>query len=244
MKLTVIGFWGAYPEKNESSSCYLIEHKDTKVILDCGSGALSQMKNYVETKDLDAVVLSHLHEDHCADIGCFKYEIMIDTLLGKRKKSIDIWAGDSSKKVKSLSYKSYCNGRNYKDLDGFTTGSLKFSVIKNLHDIPSYAIKVTDSDGKVLVYSGDTGFYDELISFSKDASCFLCESSLYSYQHGDIKGHLTAKEAGYIAASANVGHLILTHLPHYGNIDDMAHEAGEKFNNKITVAYKGLSVII
>ncbi|MCX8046397.1 MAG: MBL fold metallo-hydrolase, partial [Anoxybacillus gonensis] len=43
MKVTVIGYWGAFPKKNEATSCYLFEHDGFRLLVDCGSGALAQL---------------------------------------------------------------------------------------------------------------------------------------------------------------------------------------------------------
>ena len=70
MKITTIGWWGAYPDANEASSGYLLESEGYYVLIDCGSGVLSRLQNYIALQNLDAVVLSHYHWDHVADIGC------------------------------------------------------------------------------------------------------------------------------------------------------------------------------
>ncbi|PRS39145.1 hypothetical protein C6W19_10090, partial [Bacillus sp. RJGP41] len=42
-------------------------------VLDCGSGVLSQLQNHMKPEDLGAVVLSHYHPDHVADIGVLQH---------------------------------------------------------------------------------------------------------------------------------------------------------------------------
>src|SRR5690554_2082839 len=91
MKVTVVGFWGAYPEENEATSSYLIEKDGFKLLLDCGSGALSQLPKYVEPYDLDAVILTHYHNDHIADIGVLQYYMLVQNGIRQQEKVLPIY---------------------------------------------------------------------------------------------------------------------------------------------------------
>ena len=75
VRLTVIGCSGSYPGPDSPASCYLLEaeHDDGtartwRVLLDLGSGALGALQRYVDPLAIDAVLLSHLHADHCLDL--------------------------------------------------------------------------------------------------------------------------------------------------------------------------------
>ncbi len=74
-----------------------------------------------------------------------------------------------------------------------------------------------EAEGKTLVYTADTAYFEELSEFAKGADVLLCESNFYKGMDGAAAGHMTSEEAG-ILQQANVGKLILTHLPHFGNI--------------------------
>ncbi len=65
MKMTVVGFWGGFPEAGEATSGYLFEHDGFRLLVDCGSGVLAQLQKYITPSDIDAVVLSHYHHDRC-----------------------------------------------------------------------------------------------------------------------------------------------------------------------------------
>lgn len=69
MKVTVIGCYGGFPTANEATSGYLFQSGDFSLLVDCGSAVLSKLFGYVPAEKLDAVVLSHYHHDHIADIG-------------------------------------------------------------------------------------------------------------------------------------------------------------------------------
>ena len=90
-----------------------------------------------------------------------------------------------------------------------------------------------------MVYIADTAWSDDLIRIAQNADLLLCESSLYDEYLGMIPGHLTAGEAGEIATRAGVQHLVLTHLPHFGNHKRLLEQAGRKFAGKIELASTG-----
>lgn len=80
MKMTVVGFWGGFPEAGEATSGYLFEHDGFRLLVDCGSGVLAQLQKYITPSDIDAVVLSHYHHDHVADIGVLQYARLITSV--------------------------------------------------------------------------------------------------------------------------------------------------------------------
>ena len=51
-----------------AASAYLVKTDTTTIILDLGPGTMGQLMNYIDPAEVDAIVLSHLHTDHVADI--------------------------------------------------------------------------------------------------------------------------------------------------------------------------------
>ena len=76
MRLTVVGCSGSYPGPDSPASCYLLEaeHDDGsgprtwRVLLELGNGALGALHRVVDPLSIDAVLVSHLHADHCLDL--------------------------------------------------------------------------------------------------------------------------------------------------------------------------------
>ena len=233
MRITIIGCMGAYPPPGGATSGYLIEDGDTRVLLECGSGVLSQLQQKLSLYELDGVVISHYHPDHCADLGCLQYAAMIETQLSKRTKQLYAWGPGEPER---LTYYEYCAGCSYEGIPYFRIGTLRFETCENIHEIKSYAIKVTDSQGKSFVFSGDTGYYEKLGSFAKNADCFLCESSFYAEQKLHGKLHMNVEEAARLAADARVKQLVLTHLPHYGDTYRLVSQARAEFEGEVCLA--------
>ena len=50
--------------------------------------------------------------------------------------------------------------------------------MKHFSGAPSYALRI-ETEGKVLTYSGDTEWVDELIPAGRDADLFICEAYFF-----------------------------------------------------------------
>lgn len=233
MKITIIGCDGAYPRVNGATSAYLIEDKETKVLLDCGSGSIARLQNHIRLSELDGVIISHYHRDHYADLECMHFATMLDTFSEKRKEALVIY-GPGEEQM--LTYKKFCIGKTFKKKESFNIGSLTFTTHINKHGIEAYSIKITNEEGKSIVYTGDTGYYNELPEFCNGASILIAEASCYEDERGRMSGHMTAIEAATVAKESNVNTLVLTHLPHHGEVKNLLEEAKTAFDKEIFLA--------
>lgn len=244
MKLTVIGSWGGYPKANEASSGYLLQYEDYSLLLDCGSGVLSKLQNILTPEQLNGVFITHYHADHIADIGVLQHARLIVGLLGKKMDCLPIYAHDLDKpEFSKLTYKEITKGIAYRENEKVTAGPFKVQFLKTKHPIDCFAMRF-EVDGKSFVYTGDTSFKEELVTFSQDADLLLCECSFYGHQDGSSAGHMTSYDAGKLAEKANVKRMVLTHLPHYGNIEQLNEEAGEFYQGEISLAKSHLTIHI
>jgi len=69
LRLTVVGCaaaWSTLPGR--ASSCYLVEIGDDALVLDMGQGSFSLLAARRDPGSLRAVLISHLHADHCIDL--------------------------------------------------------------------------------------------------------------------------------------------------------------------------------
>ncbi|MDP4144876.1 MAG: MBL fold metallo-hydrolase [Bacillota bacterium] len=239
MRITTIGSWGAYPEKNEATAAYLIQEDKKNILIDCGSGVVSQLQNYIKLEELDCVILTHYHADHIADIYPLQYACMILSQTGKRSKPLRIYAHSRDKKeFDSLSYGNYCEAISIDTGNDLTIGNLNFTFSENVHPAYCLSIRVQCQDS-IFTYVSDTGWTDKLVHISKDADILICETNLYNEQFGVVVGHLTAGEVGRLALEAGVKKLILNHLPHYGDLSQLLNQAQTFFNGSVEIAKSG-----
>ena len=75
-----------------------------------------------------------------------------------------------------------------------------------------------------------------LSSLVKDTDLLLCECNFYQQQNGKSAGHMNSIDAGQFAERAGVKQLILTHLPHYGELSKLISEASTEYTGIIKLA--------
>lgn len=239
MKLTVIGCWGGYPAPGGATSAYLIEKENFTLLLDVGSGSLSKLQNYADVMDIDAVVLSHYHHDHVADIGVLQYAWLVNSFVNELGGILPIYGHSYDKKgFESLTHKC-TEGVAYDPAAELEVGPFSITFLKTNHPVPCYGMRITDGE-HTIVYTADTAFKKDWYKFTKDADLLITDCNFYAEQDGSKAGHMTSKEGAMIANEANVGELILSHLPQYGDNDNLVKEAGQYFKGKIRLAKEGL----
>ncbi|WP_202080353.1 MBL fold metallo-hydrolase [Caldalkalibacillus salinus] len=244
MKLTVIGYWGAYPEAGEATSGYLIEEDDYRILVDCGSGVLSRLQQYLPLMKLDAVVLSHYHADHIADLRSLQYATMIQSQLDNRSTVLPVYGHDQDKDAfQRLTYQDYCQGIPIRHQQTLTIGPFKLRFISTTHPVYCLAMDIS-TDNSRMIYTADTEWNEDLLSFAPGSDLVISEASIYRAQKGKVQGHLTGEEAGQLAARLETQSLLLTHLPHFGQHEELVKEAGQHFKGPIDLAYEGKTYIL
>ena len=69
MRLTVLGGCGAWPAAGLACSGYLVEDDGFRLLIDPGYATLPRLLAVVDAAEVDAVLVSHGHPDHCADLN-------------------------------------------------------------------------------------------------------------------------------------------------------------------------------
>lgn len=239
MKVTVIGFWGGYPAPEGATSSYLIEKDNFTLLVDAGSGSLSKVQNYRHVMDIDAVILSHYHNDHIADIGVLQYAWLVQSYVRERKEILPIYGhAEDQYGFKSLTHKS-TEGIAYDPNKTLEVGPLSITFLKTDHPVPCYGMRITDGES-VVVYTADTSFKEEWIGFAENADLLITDCNFYADQDGSNAGHMNSIDGARIAKAANVKELILSHLPQFRDNYDLVTEAGNDFTGNIQLAKEGL----
>src|SRR5918992_4308258 len=73
LRLTVLGSAGTHLSRDRACSSYLVEADGYRLLMDCGNGSLMRLQQRLDVADVDALLISHLHADHFADIYSLYY---------------------------------------------------------------------------------------------------------------------------------------------------------------------------
>lgn len=242
--MTVLGSAGSHPAAGRMCSGYLVEADGVALLLDAGNGSTANLQKSFALRDLDAVVVSHRHLDHCVDlIGAF-YVLNFDPTFQDRLPlyaAAEVYAtlatllsGDSPMRFDAV-FSDHPVGHE----DRQQVGPMALSFARSVHPPPTVSTRI-EVDGRSLVYSGDTAGGDDLVRIARNADVFLCESTWAGDPDDHPPGvHLTAGQAAEVARDAEVDRLVLTHIAGGTDRDRVLSEASAVFDGRIDLADDG-----
>lgn len=244
MKLTVLGSNASSPSRTNTASGYLVQFDGTSVLLDAGPGVFMKLAEIMDPGALDAVILSHTHVDHCADVlALFTY--MAYGPSGPIP--IPVYAPEGSRDHiaafaragKDHVFHQVLDFREQEPGDQIWIGDAHIRFGKAIHPVPALVTRF-DVGNRSFVYSGDTGPGGDLANMASGAALGLFEASLQGVRGPKtFLHHLTAVDAGELAAWADVGELVLTHIP--ARLDPVVsvEEAASVYSGPVSYAAAG-----
>lgn len=242
MKLTVIGCLGGFPAEGKATSCFLLESKGFNLLIDCGSGALLALQKVLSPLQLDAALLTHFHADHIADVGVLQHFWQLAPGV-KKVPILPIYASDHD--LENFNKLDWPESTQKQALD-FTKpmqiGPFTISFFKTKHPVETYAVRIKEQgNSNELVYTADTTMVSGLGDFIKGAKVLLADTNFLA-DKPEPRWHLTTLETAQLANQAHVQHVILTHLPPFGDANAFKREvvAGLVNETDVEIAREGL----
>jgi ribonuclease BN (tRNA processing enzyme) len=213
VKLTVVGCSPAWPNPGRAHSGYLLEHDRRRLLVDCGPGVLSRLRESERWPEVDAIAITHMHLDHWGDLVAWLWGHLHVPPRGTR--GPDLWlppGGRSELAQHGSRFDEVFTIREYPPADAFEAAGFTVTPFAVSHYTqPTWGLRVA-AGGKVVAFSADTGPTDVLLELAADANVFLCEATLADGEP-EPRGHLTAGEAAAAALAARAHRLLLVHRP-------------------------------
>ena len=249
VKITVLGASGSWPDRGTALSGYLIEEDGFSLWLDCGSGTMANLQKHIGIGDVDAMLITHEHADHCVDVYPLFYARYYNR-QGADGMPLYIPKGLDARMMALLSEESiegFHIGFDVHETVGdeeFEVGPFRVRAHQMEHlGLPALGYRIA-SDGVALAYTGDTGPAPSVVALARDADVFLAEAT---YQDADelFPFHLSARQAAEIARDAGAGELVLTHLlPSRDPAVSRSPRPGRGSTAQIAAAVEGLVMLL
>jgi ribonuclease BN (tRNA processing enzyme) len=221
MKLHILGSGTCVPYERRGSSGYALRLPQSLILLDCGNGTTWKLgKVGINYLNVDHILLSHFHPDHTADLIPFLFATKYaygSPYGSRREKPLYIWGAKGFNRFFSALTEAY-NGWIVPDklnIEELQEGALDFDdftlgVRKTIHIESSLAYRI-ESEGKSLVYSGDTDYSESLVELAKGADMLIIECAVPDEKF-KVKGHLTPAEVARIVNESKVKKAVISHL--------------------------------
>jgi ribonuclease BN (tRNA processing enzyme) len=243
MRMTVLGGCGAWPAAGQACSGYLVEHDGFRLLVDPGYAILPRLLEVVDATQIDAVLVSHGHPDHCADLNPL---LRARVLRRDPAATLPVYALPGSlDAVLALDRPGMLAGSyELHDIAPGEIGPFTLDIRMLPHFMPNAGVRLT-AGGATLAYTGDTGPSPEVAVLARDADVLLADASFVDEVAAEDTPYLSsASDAARQATAAGVGRLVLTHLLPGTDPAASRNVAAAAFTGPIDVATSGLIVEI
>ncbi|MFG2656949.1 MBL fold metallo-hydrolase [Streptomyces sp. NPDC048425] len=244
VRITVLGSAGAVPTMAEPCSGYLLECAGYRVILDFGYATFPALLRHCAPEQVDAVLITHRHPDHVADLSPFLRARAFRRDLNLPPVPVYAPAG-ALDPVLELDRAEFI-GTPYtqhviEPPSAFRLGPFQVETVGLPHYEPNIGFRIS-AGGVTVAYTGDTGPDERLIALAQNADLFLAQA-MYATEvpprdHGNM---CSAVDVGRFAAEADAAELMLTHLYLMKGVTpaDARAAARSHYRGPITVARSG-----
>jgi ribonuclease BN (tRNA processing enzyme) len=248
VRLTVVGCSGSYPGPDSAASCYLLEQEEGgrtwRILVELGNGALGQLQRYVDPLSIDAVLVSHLHADHCLDL-C-GYYVMRKYHPSGHQPRIPVFGPDGTAERMARAYDLPLDPGMTEEFDfraypeeTFAVGPFSVTAVPVEHPVAAFGLRVT-AGGATVGYSGDTGPCEGLDRVASGVQLLLAEASFRSGDDNPPHLHLTGTDCGDAATRSGAERLVLTHIPPWFDQQSALAEARTSYGGPVELARPGV----
>ena len=216
----ILGSGDAFSAGGRHQAAYMISTGNSSILLDCGATALASLKQHrLNPETIDTIILSHLHGDHFCGLPFLFLEYSFETPrhrplriggppgTGERVRQLfaTVYRDLASRPLPfALEFIEFTPDQTV-ELDGVRVTPFQ---VPHQENAISLGIGIDTGRHRIL-YSGDTGWTEELIKHARGTDLFICECSYFETRR---PFHLDYPRLMENSARFGTSRLVLTHL--------------------------------
>jgi ribonuclease BN (tRNA processing enzyme) len=223
----ILGAGGAVPTETHTPAAYLVTVDGTPILMDPGPGALvkhvrsGEAPNSVD--DLDLVLLTHLHPDHCADLVPLLFAL--HSVVPQRTDPFalygptglvpylddlrEIYGAWLEPRRRSLQVTELAPGAHVSLPGGGRVEAIPVHHPQDRLSAGALGYSFRDAAGHTVVFSGDTGPCAGLEEAARGADLLVVECS--TPDELATPGHMTPTTVGELCQASRPRRVVLTH---------------------------------
>jgi ribonuclease BN (tRNA processing enzyme) len=220
LRVTFVGTSDAFGAGGRRQAALLVETAGGAVLLDCAPTTGTGLAALGIARDaIDAIALSHFHADHFAGVP----QLVLAAIYEDARSRPLVIAGPLGVEQRVLRMADAVGypiaGRALPFPLRFVEvapggsvdlGPVRLEAFAVRHDEASCPHGLAlSSGGQRLVYSGDTGWFDDLPRHARGADLFVCECTFYE---NPLPDHLSHRVLEAQRRAFDCGRIVLTHL--------------------------------
>ena len=232
MHLHFLGTGDAFGSGGRFNTCFLVERGEASLLIDCGASSLIAMRRFgVDPNSIAAILISHLHGDH---FGGLPFFILDAQIVSRRTRPLSI-LGPQGMAARAEALMEAAFPGSWKAARGFELQMVEIEIrertpiaaadaavtgflMRHPSGAPSLALRC-ECDGRVIAYSGDTEWTDELVAAGRAADLLIAEASGFERP---IPFHLTYATLRENLPRIGARRVVLTHMSN----DMLGRDAG------------------
>ena len=188
LEVLFVGTGDAFGSGGRRNSAILVRQRGRTILLDCGPTTLVGLRELgIDPREIDAIAISHFHGDHAAGIPF----LLLDYVYGTRRETpLDLIGPEGIREriaqMNEVFGYTADGERGYElRIDTFSAGTtveaagfqLTPEVAHHQPHTKPHMLRVETED-RALVFSGDTGWMDDLPEQVADVNLFISECTL------------------------------------------------------------------
>jgi ribonuclease Z len=214
--MTLLGVGTGVPDQDRENTHMVWDSADGLLLVDAGGSTYQRiLRAGLDPHRLCGIVLTHSHADHINGLPALLFSLR----LAGFSETLAIYGNEptlamAQRVLAAFELGEYQASVRWEPVSGgqevpLSAASFRLRTAQTVHSRPCLALRFEDpASGRAIVYSADTEPCDAVRDLARGAAVLIHEATTPE----PFPGHTSPRQAGEVAAAADVAQLVLVHF--------------------------------